>query len=101
MTDPLAWREDIEAAWETRDQLSPTASGRVRHAVDGVLTGAGEPVAAAGAPAPAVEAPAAVAVPPAAVGRGGGGDGFLAGALVGAAAALLGVLVGAVVARRR
>ncbi len=37
MTDPAAWREDIEAAWETRDQLSPASGGHVRHAVDAVL----------------------------------------------------------------
>ena len=91
--------------------VAKKTAGEFFRAVDGVLAGVDEPAAA---PAPAGDAvPAAVAVrdgvavpameavPAAAVGRAGGGNGFVAGAVVGAAAALLGVLVGAAVARRR
>ena len=90
--------------------VAKKTAGEFFRAVDGVLSGGGEPV-------PAPEAPAA-AEPVAAAGTSaaevagpvvgsvvgpvpGGREGFVAGAVVGAAAALLGVLVGAVVARRR
>ena len=87
--------------------VAKKTAGEFFRAVDGVLTGAAVPEAAAEAPVPvplgaaaASPAPAAPSAVPAAsvpVGR----DGFVAGAVVGAAAALLGVLVGALVARRR
>ena len=77
--------------------VAKKTAGEFFKAVDGVLTGAtAEPVAA---PA-AVVAPVAAAAP-APVGTVDASDGFVRGAVVGAAAALLGVLVGAVVARRR
>jgi hypothetical protein len=74
--------------------VAKKTAGEFFRAVDGVLAGGAEPAAA---PAP-VPAPAAAA--PAPVGA-AASDGFVRGAVVGAAAALLGVLVGAVVARRR
>ena len=87
--------------------VAKKTAGEFFRAVDGVLTGAAVPEAAAEAPVPvplgaaaASPAPAAPSSVPAAsvpAGR----DGFVAGAVVGAAAALLGVLVGALVARRR
>ena len=81
--------------------VAKKTAGEFFRAVDGVLSGPAEP----GPAAPPLEAAGSV-VPvepvspvsgPVPVGR----DGFVAGAVVGAAAALLGVLVGAVVARRR
>jgi hypothetical protein len=76
--------------------VAKKTAGEFFRAVDGVLTGA--PVAEA--PVPVEVAPAgAPAVPVSRISV--GADGFVVGAVVGAAAALLGVLVGAVVARRR
>jgi len=87
--------------------VAKKTAGQFFEAVDGVLTGAAaavpaptaspEQALAGGAPA---AAPVAGAVAPAGGSAVRGGD-FVAGAVVGAAAALLGVLVGAVVARRR
>ena len=37
MSDALGLRQEVEAAWEQRDQLSPAGAGSVRHAVDAVL----------------------------------------------------------------
>jgi 2,3,4,5-tetrahydropyridine-2-carboxylate N-succinyltransferase len=37
MSDLAAFRDDIEAAWEVRDTLSPTYQGPARQAVQGVL----------------------------------------------------------------
>jgi uncharacterized protein len=74
--------------------VAKKTAGEFFRAVDGVLTGVAEPDAAL--VAVAAPAPAAAAAVPAP-----GSDGFVRGAVVGAAAALLGVLVGAVVTRRR
>jgi hypothetical protein len=71
-------------------------------AVDGVLTGAGPAVETA-APETAVEvAPAAVYARPAGPARRGGlpGGDFAAGVVFGAAAALIGAVVGGLIARR-
>ena len=37
MSDLAAFKEDIEAAWEARDTLSPGYAGKYREAVDKVL----------------------------------------------------------------
>jgi hypothetical protein len=91
--------------------VAKRTAGEFFSAVDDVLTGAAPPVPAsvtgqdAAPPAPAAPPTAAAAspatpVPSAPVPAGAEGGQFLRGALVGAAAALLGVLVGARVARR-
>ena len=83
--------------------VAKKTAGEFFSAVDRVLTGT-EPVAAAVLPAPDGASPTAqrqVYAGPAVVPRTGGGRDLLTGAVVGAAAALLGVLVGALVARRR
>lgn len=88
--------------------VAKKTAGEFFAAVDDVLTGKAPAAAppsvgtsnAAGAPA----APATVYEAPgsaAALAQAGGGDGFLRGALVGAAAALVGVLVGGWLAGRR
>ena len=84
--------------------VAKKTAGEFFKAVDGVLAGAAVRAPEAQAPAGVPDGAHAVsAVAPAAPVRSAsvGGDGFVAGAVVGAAAALLGVLVGAVVARRR
>ena len=82
--------------------VAKKTAGEFFTAVDGVLSSVAPPEVAA--PTPVAVPTAAVApVPPAmaAVAAPAGSDGFVRGAVVGAAAALLGVLVGALVARRR
>lgn len=75
-------------------------AGEFFRSVDDVLTGkAVEPAAAPGASA-ATE-PGVFIAPSAGAGRTVGGEGFLPGALVGAAIALAGVLAGAALGRRR
>jgi hypothetical protein len=86
--------------------VAKKTAGEFFRAVDGVLSGVDAPAVGVGAPAAGVAAAAPVVAaaaggPVAPEPGGGGGDGFVAGAVVGAAAALLGVLVGAAVARRR
>jgi len=80
--------------------ISKKMAGEFFSAVDDVLTGkAVEPVAVPGA---AAQAEAGVFVAPGAGSASGiGGDGFLRGAVVGAAIALAGVLVGGLLGRRR
>jgi hypothetical protein len=89
--------------------VAKKTAGEFFSAVDRVLTGT-EPVAAApagpasapdGAPVPAAQGQVYSAPGAALVTSAGGSRDLLTGAVVGAAAALLGVLVGAVVARRR
>lgn len=80
--------------------VAKKTAGEFFRAVDGVLTGAAAPETATAA----VEAAPTVVAEPAVEPAGGGAparSGFVTGAVVGAAAALLGVLVGAAVARRR
>jgi len=77
--------------------VAKKTAGEFFAAVDDVLTGAAAEVVPAAEPVPAGVAASVPAVRSVPV----GGNGFVAGAVVGAAAALLGVLVGAVVARRR
>jgi carbon monoxide dehydrogenase subunit G len=78
--------------------VAKKTAGDFFRAVDGLLSGTAAPVGAA-EEVPA--APHAVVPVPAAGPVAVRSEGFVAGAVVGAAAALLGVLVGAVVARRR
>jgi hypothetical protein len=78
--------------------VSKKLAGEFFRSVDDVLTGkAPEPAAAPGAAA----AEPGVFVAPAASGRAIGGEGFGRGAVVGAAIALAGVLVGGLLGRRR
>ena len=78
--------------------VSKKMAGEFFRSVDDVLTGkAVEPVAASGA---AVE-PGVFVAPTSGPGRAIGGEGFLQGAIVGAAIALAGVLVGGLLGRRR
>lgn len=79
--------------------VSKRMAGEFFRSVDDVLSGtAVQPVAAAGG---AASAEPGVFVAPTAAGRAIGGDGFARGALVGAAIALAGVLVGSALGRRR
>ena len=78
--------------------VSKKMAGEFFRSVDDVLTGkAVEPAAAPGAAAE----PGVFVAPSAGSGRALGGEGFLQGALVGAAIALAGVLVGGLLGRRR
>jgi len=87
--------------------VAKKTAGEFFKAVDGVLTGAAEVAPAEVPPAEGAAKPVAQTVPGAPAPARAlapvpvGADGFVKGAVVGAAAALLGVLVGAVVARRR
>ncbi len=86
--------------------VTKKTAGEFFKSVDDVLTGKAQPVAvpeAVAAGAPAVE-PGVFVAPskPSKAGIGGaGGDGFLPGAVLGAAIALVGVLVGGLLGRRR
>lgn len=82
--------------------VAKKTAGEFFRAVDAVLTGT-EPTAGAAAGAMPVAAPAGSAAifTPSPTARGGGGSDFARGAAFGAAVALLGALVGGLLARRR